>query len=51
MICAYQIQPRKHALDHAVGTALARQHELDPTDHTDQGCVIPKSSTLVHYDL
>ena len=34
-ICVVQIQPRKHALDHAGYTAPTRQHELDHTDHTD----------------
>ena len=38
IICAVQIQPRKHVLsiDHAGHSAPARQHELDHTDQTDQ---------------
>ena len=27
--------PRKRVLDHADYTGSTRQHELDPTDHTD----------------
>ena len=46
-ICAVQIQPRKHVLDHADHTAPTRQHELDHTDHTDytdQECICPERS-------
>ena len=34
-ICTIQIQPRKHALDHADCKASTRQRELDHTDNTD----------------
>ena len=35
-VCILQIQPRQHALEHAVCVALIPQRELD---HTDQGDV------------
>ena len=44
-ICAVQIQPREHVLDHADYAGPTRQHELDHTDHTDhtdQGSIFPE---------
>ena len=54
-ICTGQIQPRKNVLDYADFVAPTRQHELDHTDHTDQGSIFPawqisRSLTLVGID-
>ena len=40
-----QIQPRKHDLVHADYTATTRQHELDPTDPTDQEPMCPERAS------
>ena len=45
MIWIVQIQPRKHVPDGADYTALPRQHELDHTDHADQGYIRPTLMT------
>ena len=48
MLCTicmlYRSNPGKPAPDNADCTASTRQHELDHTDHTDQGSIIPERS-------
>ena len=49
-ICAaVHIQPRKHLLGHADSTTPTRQHELHPTDHTDQKTIRLESARSLDY--
>ena len=42
----YRPNPGSNVLDRADYTVPTRQHELDHTDHTDQGYVCPEISTV-----